>query len=52
MERIGISKECENLELIIETLVAGKETSDIGDSQYSLDDVIEYLRGFLQDQGA
>ena len=49
MERIGLSEECKDLSLIIENLKTGKETCDIGDSQYTLADVIDYLQGYLQE---
>lgn len=49
MHQLGLSSKCKNLELIIENLTAGKETCEIGDDRYSLEDVIDYLRGFLQE---
>lgn len=49
MERIGLSEECKDLALIIENLKTGKENCDIGDPQYALADVIDYLQGYLQE---
>ena len=49
MTQFGLSSECKDLELIIGNLVAGKETCEIGDTRYALEDVIDYLRGFLQE---
>ena len=47
MSRVGLSRECKDLAFIIENLTAGKETCEIGDTRYSLEDAIDYLRGFL-----
>ena len=47
--KTNLNNECKNLELIIEDLATGKETCDISDDQYSVDDVLEYLRGYLQE---
>lgn len=49
MSRVGLSRECKDLAFIIENLTAGKETCEIGDTRYSLEDAIDYLRGFLQE---
>ena len=49
MMKTNLNNECKNLELIIEDLATGKETCDISDDQYSVDDVLEYLRGYLQE---
>ena len=40
---------CENLELIIEGLTAGKETYREEDTRYSLEEALDYLRGYLQE---
>lgn len=47
MTQFGLSSECKDLELIIGNLAAGKETCEIGDTRYALEDVIDYLRGFF-----
>lgn len=52
MERIGLSTECDYLELIIQNLELGTETCDIDDGRYTLADVIVYLRGYLQELNA
>ena len=49
MNRTGLSDECKDLELIIEDLTTGKETCEIEDTHYSLEDTIDYLRHFLQE---
>lgn len=45
-EIIGLSRECEDLELIIDNLATGKET---GESRYSLEEALDYLRQYLQE---
>jgi len=49
MGRIGLSNECQTLELIISNLETGKDTCEIGDTRYSLKDAIDYLRDYLQE---
>lgn len=49
MNQTGLTRECSNLQVIIDDLSSGKETCEIGDTRYTLDDAIDYLRGFLQE---
>lgn len=49
MKRTNLNSECKELELIIDSLAAGSEICEIGDTRYTLDDVLEYLRGYLQE---
>ncbi len=49
MSRTNLNNECNNLKLIIDNLKTGKESCRIEDSNRSLDDVIDYLNGYLQE---
>ena len=49
MSRTDLNRECKELELIIDNLETGKETCEIEDTRYTLDEIIDYLRGFLQE---
>ena len=49
MKRSDLSRECKDLTLIIDNLMHGKEKFEIADDRYSIDDAIDYLRGFLQE---
>ncbi len=49
MSQIGLHRECDDLERIIEDLAMGKETCEIEDSRYTFEDVLNYLRGYLQE---
>ena len=49
MDRLGLDRECKDLALIIDDLASGKETCEIRDTQYTLNEAIDYLRGFLQE---
>ena len=49
MIQTDLSRECKDLALIIDDLATGKEICDIRDTRFSLDEAIEYLRGFLQE---
>ena len=48
VKRAGLDKECRDLERIIEHLAAGKETVEIADPFYTPENVLEFLRDFLQ----
>ena len=45
----NLSNECNELELIIEGLSAGKETYRKEDTQYSLEEALDYLREYIQE---
>lgn len=49
MARSDLNIECKDLELIIDGLAAGKETYNKEETQYSLAEALDYLRGFLQE---
>lgn len=49
MNRTDLCFECRELAHIIDNLATGKESCEIGDTRYSLDDVLDYLRGYLQE---
>ena len=49
IEQVGLSEECKELELIINNLTLGKETCEIEDDRYSLEEAIDYLRDYLQE---
>ena len=49
MARSDLNTECRDLELIIDGLVTGKEKYHEEETQYSLDEALDYLRGFLQE---
>ena len=42
MSQIGLHRECDDLERIIEDLAAGKETCEIGDTRYTFEDALDY----------
>ena len=44
----GLAKECKELERIIDDLSTGKENVEITDRYYTLENVLAYLRDFLQ----
>ncbi len=48
-EKTDLTRECSDLELIINNLATGNETCDIRDDHHSLDAAIGYLRDFLQE---
>lgn len=48
IKRIGLDKECRDLERLLEDLASGKETVKIADPFYTLENVLAYLRDFLQ----
>lgn len=45
----GLNKACRDLERIIDDLSSGKETVEIVDAYYTLEHVLAFLRGFLQE---
>ena len=47
--KTDLNDECKNLELIINDLVEGRETCEIGDDRFTLEDVLVFLRGYLQE---
>ncbi len=54
MNQIGLSKECKDLEQIIDNLALGKETFDnetyeIEGTEYTPEEAIDYLRDYLQE---
>lgn len=49
IKRAGLDKECRDLERIIDNLSSGKETVEIVDQYYTLENVLAFLRGFLQE---
>ena len=49
MIRSNLDNECNDLALIIDNLAAGKEECEIGDTRYTLDDVLDYLRGYIHE---
>ena len=49
MKRGGLYKACRDLEQIIDDLSGGKETVEIVDAYYTLENVLAFLRGFLQE---
>lgn len=44
----GLDKACRDLERIVENLASGKETVEIADPYYTFENVLAYLRDFLQ----
>ncbi len=46
--RLGLAKACRDLERIVEKLSSGKETVEIADAFYTPENVLSYLRDFLQ----
>ena len=48
-ERHELTRECKNLELIINMLETGKETFDISDPQNTPEDPLKFLRDYLQE---
>ena len=49
MKKTNLNSECKDLEFIIENLLTGKESCETEDSQYTPEDAIDYLQGFLQE---
>ena len=49
IKRAGLDKECRALERIIENLAGGKETVEIADQYYTLENVLAFLRNFMQE---
>lgn len=49
MKRTDLSKECKDLELIIDNLATGKETCEIEEADCSLETVIGYLKDYLNE---
>ena len=49
MKKTNLNSECKDLEFIIENLLTGKESCETEDSQYTPEDGIDYLQGFLQE---
>ena len=49
MKKTDLNTECKDLEFIIDNLVMGKESYEIEDTRYNLEEGIEFLRGFLQE---
>ena len=49
MTRSNLNNECIELEIIIDDLTMGKEVCEIGETRYMLDDVLDYLRGYLKE---
>ena len=49
MSRSDLNTECKDLKLIIDGLAAGEETYNEEETQYSLEEALDYLRGFLQE---
>ena len=48
IRRAGLDQACRDLERILENLSSGKETVEIADPYYTRENVLEYLRDFLQ----
>ncbi len=48
IQKTGLDRECRDLERILADLAAGKETVEIADPYYSLENVLAYLRELLQ----
>ena len=48
VKKIGLDRECRALERIIEDLSSGKENVEIADPYYTHENVLAYLRDFLQ----
>lgn len=48
-DRTDLNRECRGLELIIDNLEKGKESCRFDDSSHSLEVIIDYLRGYLQE---
>ena len=49
VKRAGLDKACRDLEGIIDRLASGEETVEIADKFYTLENVLAFLRGFLQE---
>lgn len=49
MKKTDLSSECKDLESIIDNLTMGKESYEIEDTRYNLEEGIEFLKGFLQE---
>lgn len=49
MHQKNLNDECKELTSIIDNLATGKEICEIADDRFSLADVIDYLKGFLQE---
>ena len=49
IEQVGLSEECKDLEQIINNLAIGKETYEIEDERYTLENAVDYLQDFLQE---
>lgn len=49
MEKVGLSDEIKNLELIIDDLAAGCEEFEISDPQNTPEDALDFLRDYLQE---
>ena len=49
MKKTNLNSECKDLEFIIENLLTGKESCETEDSQYTPEEAIDYLQGFLQE---
>lgn len=49
MRQVGLSKECKDLEMIINNLEAGQERNEIEDSSYTREEAIDYLKKYLQE---
>ena len=49
MKKTNLNSECKDLEFIIENLLTGKESCETEDSQYTPEDAIDFLQGFLQE---
>jgi hypothetical protein len=49
MKAAGLNKACRDLERIIDDISGGKETVEIVDAYYTIENVLAFLRGFLQE---
>lgn len=49
MQAAGLDKACRDLERIIDDLSSGKEPVEIADKFYTTENVLSFLRGFLQE---
>ncbi len=49
IKRASLDRACRDLERILEKLSSGEETVEIADSYYTMENVLTFLRGFLQE---
>ncbi|MBO4895076.1 MAG: hypothetical protein J5562_09210 [Clostridia bacterium] len=49
MSRTNLNSECDDLEVLINDLIIGKETCETEDFNFTQEDAIEYLQSYLQE---